>query len=186
MEYLFNSISEFITPEIVKNTSKILKEENSKVSQAFQTTIASILELIVEKGENKKFESILKGIGNLHILFSVSNLFLDKMNSKMQNACTKFLKYTLNDRLKEYYSLISDISHISLFNSTYIVNKIALLVSAFLGEKLISNISFSALLDQLEDEKNDFQIYIPFELSKLLEQSHLKSFLAQKFWVSFF
>ena len=67
MEYLFNSISEFITPEIVKNTSKILKEENSKVSQAFQTTIASILELIVEKGENKKFESILKGIGNMHI-----------------------------------------------------------------------------------------------------------------------
>lgn len=186
MEYLFNSISEFITPDIVSNISKISKEKESNITQAIQTTTASLLELILEKGEQKKMESILKGIANMNILFSVSNLFLDKTNLKKQCVSLKFLTYLLKDRLEEYYSLIATSSHVSLINSKNIVARLGLLIPAFLGEKIVSNISLATLLNQLQDERGDFQIYIPFEMSEILEQSHIKAFLEQKFWMSFF
>jgi hypothetical protein len=186
MEYLFNSISEFITPDMVSNISKILKEKESNITQAIQTTTASLLELILEKGEQKKLESIFKGIANMNILFSVSNLFLDQTDFKKQCISSKFLIYLLKDRLEEYYSLIASSSHISLTNTKSIVTKLGLLISAFLGEKIISNINFATILNQLQDERYDFQIYIPFEMSEILEKSRIKAFLEQKFWMSFF
>lgn len=186
MEYLFNSISEFITPEVITNISKISKEKESNIIQALHTTTASLLELILEKGEQKKLESMCKGIGKMNILFSVSNLFLDPTNLKKQCASSKFLIFLLKDRLEEYYSLIASSSQISLLNSKIIVNKLGLLISAFLGEKIISNISFVTILNQLQDERNDFQIYIPFEMSKIIEEYNFKAYLQQKFWMSFF
>ncbi|MXO33651.1 hypothetical protein GFU95_01300 [Apibacter sp. B3889] len=186
MECLFNSISEFISPEIVSNISKILNEKESNIIQALHTTTASLLELILEKGEQKKLEFIFKGIGTMNILFSVSNLFLDPTNLKKHCASSKFLIFLLKDRLEEYYSLIASSSQISIVNSKNIVNKLGLLISAFLGEKIISNISYVTILNQLQDERNDFQIYIPFEMSEILDEFNVKAYLEQKFWISFF
>ncbi len=184
MKYLFNSINEFISPEIISITSFSLGEDKDKVSSAIQITIASLLEILTEKGENKNLELILKESGSYHTLQNTTNLFGGEINIQRHQSNIQFLHYLLKDDLTKFSSIIASSSEITEKNAKKIVSRVSSLLTAFLGEKLVSGIHFSSLIEQLDEEKINFQYYIPFEMSAIVEKSSSKAFLTQKFWLA--
>lgn len=177
--YLFNSINEFVSPEIISTTSSSLKEDKSKVSSAIYTTIASLLEIIVEKKDKKKLESILKRAGHSNTLLNISNLFRGNNVSNVS-----LIHYLLKDKVGAFKDIVASSSGITKENAKKIVFEVSSLVAAFFGEKLVSGINFSNLTEQLEDERITYQLYIPLEMTEVVESSSSKAFLTQKLWLA--
>ncbi|MDR2122253.1 MAG: DUF937 domain-containing protein [Flavobacteriaceae bacterium] len=185
MKYLFNSIVEFISQESLVETSRTLNEEPSKVSSAMHAIISSLLEAIIEKDEKKKLGLFLKCIGSSHMLLHVSDLFSMELSFHKQRISAKFLTYLFKNNVEEYYSVIASSSGITKESAKEIVPKVTLLVAAFLGEKLISGIRLSDLIEQLKDEKNDFKKHTPPKAFKVIKKSSTPTFFIQKLWATF-
>ncbi|PQL94685.1 DUF937 domain-containing protein [Apibacter adventoris] len=181
---LFNSINEFISPKLVQDISKDFKEDESKILSAIQTTIASILEILIEKKENKKFILLLKYAGSSGLLFNFSDLFSDKICTQNKKIVSKFIQYLFQDKKDKFINIISLDSGLSKENAKKIIFRIILLCAAFIGESLLSGINFSVLKNHIEDERFNFQQYIPIEMNSLVDK--LKSFSTYKLWSSLF
>ncbi|WP_128332005.1 hypothetical protein [Apibacter sp. HY039] len=182
MKYLFNSIHEFISPEIIYTTSLTLKEDNSNVLSAIQSSVASILDVIIEKRKDKKLEYIIKHMGEFNILLNATKIYNTTFTE--QNLNSNFFNYLLNNKKDLFINIIAKSSNISENSSRDIIYKTSVLISGFLGEKLISGIQFSRLLNQLEEERKDFSLYIPLEMIKITENNVFKPYLLYKSWLS--
>lgn len=181
---LFKSVTEFISPELVKAISRNLREDRTKILSAIQTTIASTFEVIVEKKESRRLYLLLRYAGSSNILLNYYSLFREEMSFQHERTVAKFSEHLFQEQEEEFFYIISYISGLSEQNAKKIIPRVILLLAAYLGEYLVSGISLSTLKDYLEDERYDFQQYIPLEMSTIVEKSKFISM--HKLWATLF
>ncbi len=175
MAQIYNSLKDFICPVMASKASPVLGEKEANISTASNSIIASLLGVMLKKGDTPQMRNILDEAANLDILPHIQNICEERTTEPQRNIGDNFLQHLLGDKAADFTNPIAEHAGISKVATNRLVAMIAPTVAGYLGNQLQKdNRNLSSLLRQISDEK---QIIAPFIPSKLVESFGLASVL---------
>lgn len=167
MEQIFNSLKTLITPELVSLASSKLEESESKISSTVPSIFASLLGVILKKGNSPQLKNILDEAGNLNILSDLGAICGETPTHDQQKIGDDFLQHLLGDKATDFTNAIAADKGVSKVAVNRLVSIVAPIIAGFLGNKLKhENWSMPTLLKNIEAEKDQFINWIPSDLKK--------------------
>lgn len=167
MEQIFNSLKTLITPELVSLASSKLEESESKISSTVPSIFASLLGVILKKGNSPQLKNILDEAGNLNILSDLGAICGETPTHDQQKIGDDFLQHLLGDKATDFTNAIAADKSVSKVAVNRLVSIVAPIIAGFLGNKLKhENWSMPTLLKNIEAEKDQFINWIPSDLKK--------------------
>lgn len=165
MAQIYNSLKDLICPQMIAKSTRILGEKESNVSTASTSIIASLLGVMLKKGDTPQIRNILDEAGNLDILADVGNICQEKPTEEQRKIGDDFLQHLLGDKAADFTNPISSHTGVPKVVVNRMVSMIAPMVAGYLGKQLKrNNGNFQQLLRQIEEERNVFTPYIPTSL----------------------
>jgi len=174
MAYIYNSLQELISPDLISKGSSYLHEDSSKTASAINSTIAGLFFSILPKEDSSEVEFAIRKAGRAYpnILSKLDDVFTGNADEKTYYAGSRLLDGLFENRINTFTSLISSESGLSIISTDKLISMVAPVVAGYLGNKILTEkISFTQLLKALEEEKESYQNYIPSELPELLEMA---------------
>ncbi|MDR2918194.1 MAG: DUF937 domain-containing protein [Tannerella sp.] len=167
MESIFNSLKALITPELVSLASSKLEESESKISATIPSIFASLLGVLLKKGNSPQLKNILDEAGNLNILSDLGAICGETPTHDQQKISDDFLQHLLGDKASDFTNAIAADKGTSKVVTNRLISIVAPIISGFLGNKLKhENWSMPTLLNHIEAEKDQFISWIPSDLKK--------------------
>lgn len=167
MEQIFNSLKSLITPELVSLASSKLEESESKISSTVPSIFASLLGVILKKGNSPQLKNILDEAGNLNILSDLGAICGETPTHDQQKIGDDFLQHLLGDKATDFTNAIAADKGVTKVAVNRLVSIVAPIIAGFLGNKLKhENWSMPTLLKNIEAEKDQFINWIPSDLKK--------------------
>lgn len=167
MEQIFNSLKTLITPELVSLASSKLEENGSKISSTIPSIYASLLGIILKKGNSPQLKNILDEAGNLNTLSDLGSICGETPTRDQQKVGDDFLQHLLGDKAVDFTNAIAADKGTSKVVTNRLVSMVAPIIAGFLGNKLThGNWSMPTLLKHLDAEKDQYINWIPSDLKK--------------------
>jgi len=174
MSQIYDSLKALISQEMISKASSVLDESGPKVSSTASSIIASLMGVMLKKGNTPQIRNILEEAGNLDILSGISNICEEKPTQDQQRIGDDFLQHLLGDKAAGFTDPIADKTGISKVAVNRLVSMIAPLFAGFLGNKLVKDkMSIHQVLADIDKEKSAFAGMIPTGLISSLGLSSL-------------
>lgn len=173
MSHIYDSLKNFITPELILEITNSTGEEHLKIESALNSLISGLLEsLLIVEDDNSAIEFALRKAGKeyANINSNLNIIFSGKADERTYYLGGRFLDALFLNKTNSFISLIANASEISNKSADKLVFIFTPIIAASLGDKLIMRkINLSRLVTQINTEKEHFSKYLPSGLHKLLE-----------------
>lgn len=167
MKRLFDDLKAFVSNELVSKASKVLDEKESNISAASSGIIASMLGVMLKKGDTQQIENILTEAGKLDILSDTTSIWDEKPTKDQQRIGDDFLQHLLGDKAAAFSTGVSKQSGISEVATNRLVSILAPIITGFLGRKLVKdNWNMAHLMNEIDSQKDSFAGFIPADILK--------------------
>lgn len=167
MKQIYKSLKESVCPVLVSRASRVLGEKEGHVKEASESIIASILGIMIKKGDTQQIKNILNEASNLNILAQAENLCEENPTEDQRKIGDDFLQQLLGDKAADFTNPIAAHSGISKVAANRMISMIAPLLAGHLGDLLQKDKrSLAALIGQIKEEKNSFAAFIPSGLAE--------------------
>lgn len=167
MKQIYNVLKDSVCSALVTNATHVLGEREANVKDASKSIIASLLGLMVKKGDTQQIKNILNEASNLHILSDAENICRENPTANQRKIADDFLQQLLGDKASDFTDPIAAHSGISKVAANRLIYMIAPLVAGHLGDFLQKDHrSLAALINQLKEEKSSFASFIPSGLAE--------------------
>lgn len=166
MPNLNKSINRSINPSLIKEISLIYETKESKVSEAVNIIIPSLLGILMKK-KNKfsLIEDLFIEAEKTHILSDQKQLLTANSDSEELKIGESFLQFLVGDEFLFFSDRIAEKIQISEKPVKRLISVITPVIVAYIGDKFINeNWTKQQLFDDLEKEKSYYQIIIPQDL----------------------
>lgn len=172
MNNYYNSLKSLVSQEMISKAAIVLDESNEKVSNTSSSIIASLLGVMLKKGNTLQISNILEEAGRRNILLEFRNLWAEQPTHEQLKVGDDFLQHLLGDKAADFTNPIATENGVSNVATNRLVSMIAPLVCGFLGNKLVKeNKTMPMLLNEIRSEKDDFVGMIPAGLIKSFDLS---------------
>jgi len=167
MTTYFDALKALVKPEMVSMASTVVGENKSNVSKAVSSIIASLLGVMLKKGNTPQIKNILEESGNLNLLLDVDALWEERPTEDQRRIGDDFLQQLLGDKAVDFTDPIAKYAGISNVATNRLIALIAPIFTGYLGNKMVKeNRSMHEILSEISAEKNQFAGLIPAELAK--------------------
>lgn len=182
MAQIYDSLKSHISREMISRASALVEENESNVSNAVSSIMASLLGVMLKNGDTQQIKNILEESGKLNILSHAKNIFEENPTQDQQRIGDDFLQHLLGDKAEDFTAPIASHSGISKVATNRLVSMLAPIFCGELGNKLVKeNWSMPHLMSSINNQLNSFKSHIPsgliksFGLSSVLNQEHAKN-----------
>lgn len=159
---IYDSLKDLINPEMINKASALLGEKESNVSKAVSSIMASLLGVMLKKGDTPQIRNILDEAGNLNILSDIRNICEEKPTKEQQKIGDDFLQHLLGDKAADFTAPVANHANITKVATNRLVSMVAPIVAGYLGNKLVKDkMSMSQLISELNRQKGDYEKNIP-------------------------
>ena len=176
MNNYYNSLKSLVSHEMISKAATVLDESEERISSASSSIIASLLGVMLKKGNTLQVNNILEEAGRRNILLEFRELWAEQPTHEQLKIGDDFLQHLLGDKAADFTDPIAKDNDISNVATNRLISMIAPLFCGFLGNKLVKEKkTMPMLLNEIREEKNDFVGMIPsglissFELSSVLD-----------------
>lgn len=167
MAQIYDSLQNLISRELISSASKTVEENEVNVSSATSSILASLLAVMLKKGDTPQLRNILEEAGNLNILADKEAICEEKPTHEQQKIGDDFLQHLLGDKAADFTSPIAIHANISKVATNRLVSILAPLVCGYLGNEMEDNgWNMPQLLEKISIEKNGFKGSIPQDLMR--------------------
>jgi len=165
MNNYFNALKSLISQEMITKASTMLDESEGKISSTSSSIIASLLGVMLKKGNTPQINNILEEAGKRNILLEFRELWYEQPTHEQLKVGDDFLQHLLGDKAADFTDPIAKDNKMSSVATNRLVSMIAPLFCGFLGNKLVKeNKTMPMLLNEIRNERNDFAGMIPSDL----------------------
>jgi outer membrane protein OmpA-like peptidoglycan-associated protein len=167
MNNYYNSLKSLVSHQMISTAATMLDESEKRISNASSSVIASLLGVMLKKGNTPQIKNILEESGNRNILHEFRELWTDQPTYEQLKVGDDFLQHLLGDKAADFTDPIAKDSGITNVATNKLISMIAPLFCGFLGNKLVKeNKTMPMLLSEIKNEKSDFEGMIPLDLIK--------------------
>ncbi len=167
MNNYYNSLKSLVSHQMILTAATMLDESEKRISNASSSIIASLLGVMLKKGNTPQLKNILEEVGNRNILHEFRELWTDQPTYEQLEVGDNFLQHLLGDKAADFTDPIAKESGITNVATNKLISMIAPLFCGFLGNKLVKeNKTMPMLLSEIRNEKSDFEGMIPSDLIK--------------------
>lgn len=164
----YNSLKSLVSHEMISKAATELAESEKRISSASSSIIASLLGMMLKKGNTLQINNILEEAGRRNILLEFRDIWDEHPTHEQLKVGDDFLQHLLGDKAAEFTDPIAKDNGISNVVTNKLISMIAPLFCGFLGNKLVKEKkTLPIILDEIRTEKTDFVEEIPSELISL-------------------
>lgn len=167
MAQIYKSLKESICPMMVSKASQVVGEKEANIKEASESVIASLLGLMVKRGDTQQIKNILNEAANLNILADAEKICKENPTEEQRKISDDFLQHLLGDKAVDFTNPIAAHSGISNVAANRLIYMITPLVTGYLAELLQKDHrSLIALIEQIKEEKSEYASFIPSGLAE--------------------
>lgn len=162
MKQMYSSLRDLICPQMTANASKIVDEPEERVTAASESIIASLLGVMLKKGDTPQIRNTFDEAGNLDIFADSKNICREKPTEAQRKLGDDFLQLLLGDKAADFTDPIAKNAGISKVATNRMVAMIAPLVAGYFGNQMVKEgNSLPVLLNNLREQRSTFVGLIP-------------------------
>lgn len=167
MNNYYNSLKSLVSHYMISKAAMALDEKEEKVSNASSAIIASLLGVMLKKGNTPQIHNILEEAGKRNILLEFKELWAEQPTHEQLKVGDDFLQHLLGDKAADFTDPIAKDNGISNVATNRLISMIAPLFCGFLGNKLVKeDRTMPMLMNEIRSEREDFVGMIPADLIK--------------------
>jgi len=167
MAHIYKSLKESICPLMVSKASQVVGEKEANIKEASESVIASLLGVMVKRGDTQQIKNILNEASNLNILADADNICRENPTEEQRKISDDFLQHLLGDKAVDFTHPIAAHSGISNVAANRLIYMITPLVAGHLGDLLQKDHrSLATLIEQIKEEKSEYASFIPSGLAE--------------------
>ena len=176
MKRIYDDLKALISSEMVSKASRVLEEKETNISSASSSIIASLLGVILKKGDTQQIENIFREAGNLDLLGNIASVWDEKPTHEQQRIGDDFLQHLLGDKAVDFTTPIAKQAGVSEVAGNRLVSMIAPVITGYFGKKMVKDDwSMPHLMNEIEKQKSTFSGFIPTQLIKSFGLSNVLS-----------
>lgn len=174
MKPVYDSIRDLICPKMVPKLAHQVGEQETDISKAISSTVASLLGLMLKKGDSMEMKRILLEAGNLDILSDLDSICEEKPTAGQRKIGDDFLEYLLGDEAADFANPMAERTGISKVAANRVIAVVSPLVAGYLGARLVEDgRNIPQLIGDIRKEKNRFSSLIPVGVVKAFDMSYV-------------
>jgi len=162
MEQIYKTLRDLINPRLTKRIAKLLKADETPVSQAISSIFAGFLVLTQRNGDTLQIRNIFDEAASLNILSGVESASDGALAPEWLSIGDNFLQHVLGDKAADFTTWISLETDLSRSAVNKLIAILAPVFVGFAGNKLIGNKwSMRKLMGVISNQKSTYRQFIP-------------------------